>query len=379
MTEQITITSNEFVEIDIDVPTCDSCDESVDDCLCVICDWCGEPTLDGDIISIPAWTDAGHAQICRTCYDDNFTSCGSCGEPTPNEDIHYCYECGDENCSYCAEDRGCDYGHEDYGYEDQPEGVNDYSYKPSPIFHSNQGQDTKIFLGVELETEHQDGYPTPHNIANITHEVYHSGGENFAYLKEDGSITGVEIVTHPATLEFHKTTELWDNIFDAIDDDGLYDSDTAGIHVHVSKAGLGDTIERRKQVETNALALLELHWDEWIKIARRVSGQWAPKNCGAVDLKDTPEDRVAEVLDYGKGNGKYSALNFSPDNTIEFRLFRSTTNREELTACLEAVQLIVELAQEWDIREILTTPFSRVLGEAEAKGYEDFVNLWLSN
>jgi hypothetical protein len=60
-------------------------------------------------------------------------------------------------------------------------------------------------------------------------------------------------------------------------------------------------------------------------------------------------------------------------------LFRSTTSREELTACLEAVQLIVELAQEWDIREILTTPFSRVLGEAEVRGYEDFVNLWLSN
>jgi len=382
------ITSNEFVEIDLDVLTCDNCDELVDDCLCAICDWCSEPTLEGDISLID------NAYTCRNCYDDNFTGCDNCGEPTPNEYITYCYECSHEVCSYCAEELNCDYGHEDYGYDGQPEGVHDCYYKPSPIFHwvshrgqfantynqSNKGEkaNTKLFLGVELETEHQDGGITQGNIENIAHEVYHSGGENFAYLKEDGSITGVEIVTHPATLEFHKTTGLWDDIFNAIDDDGLYDSDGAGIHVHVSRAGLGDTVERREQVGTNALALLELHWDEWIKIARRVSGQWAPKNCGAVDLKDTPEDRVAEVLDYGKGNGKYSALNFSPSNTIEFRLFRSTTSREELTACLEAVQLIVELAQEWDIREVLTTPFSRVLGEAEVRGYEDFVNLWLS-
>ena len=155
MTERITITSNEFIE-ELDL-ACDNCGEPIDYCTCVICDYCSESTWDGDITDISNISSYGNAQICRHCYDDNFTSCDNCGEPTANDYITFCYECSDEVCSYCAEDRGCDYGHEDYGYEDQPEGVNDYSYKPSPIFHSNQRQDTKIFLGVELETEHQDG------------------------------------------------------------------------------------------------------------------------------------------------------------------------------------------------------------------------------
>ena len=368
MTEQITITSNEFVE------TCYTCGEPTYevDCLCVICDWCSEPTISGDI------TNVDNANTCNDCYAERFTSCDNCGEPTADEYITFCYECDEYSCSYCAEDRGCNYGHEDEYYNGLPEGIHEYSYKPDPIFHSNQGQDTKIFLGVELETEHADGYGYDGNLNSIVSEVYDSGGEDFAYLKEDGSISGVEIVTHPATLEFHQESGHWERIFDAIDDDGLYDSDGAGIHVHVSRAGLGDTPEKIEQSGTNALALLELHWDEWVKIARRVSGQWAPKNCGAVDLKSTPENEVDDVLDYGKSYGKYKALNFSPDNTIEFRLFRSTTNINELLACLETVQLIVELAIEWDIRDILTTPFSRIIGEAKIRGFENLINLWVS-
>ena len=70
---------------------------------------------------------------------------------------------------------------------------------------------------------------------------------NFALLKSDSSLgsAGFEIVTVPATLEFHRKV-LWNDFFKTPFSDGLtaaksvqsWDTGVCGIHVHLTRAAL---------------------------------------------------------------------------------------------------------------------------------------------
>lgn len=64
------------------------------------------------------------------------------------------------------------------------------------------------------------------------------------YCKRDGSLgdEGVEIVTHPATLNYHLTKLAWDRIIETATDNGYtsHDTETCGLHVHVGRAELPD-------------------------------------------------------------------------------------------------------------------------------------------
>ena len=146
-----------------------------DDCVeehCVTCDHCGETIWEQNSVSDE------DTCLCQDCFDAHYYRCESCGQIVPesivcwHSDLPYCERCFDE-------------------FEDE---IEEYGYKPTPIFYGNG----KRYFGVELEVDEggkdNDNAAVLKSIAN-THE------ENI-YIKSDGSLEdGFEIVSHPMTLE----------------------------------------------------------------------------------------------------------------------------------------------------------------------------------
>ena len=132
----------------------------------------------------------------------------------------------------------------------------------------------------------------------------------FCVTKEDGSLEGgIEVVTPPATLDVHK--QRWDGFFKKNRENRLpfCDRGNAGMHIHLSRAGLSVGQIGRMLTFLN-------HRDNYRfvkKIADRDVQEWA-----AVD-----EDRAHVTAPLHGTIGKYAALNTCPSETVEMRIFRS--------------------------------------------------------
>ena len=303
--------------------------------------------------------------VCFDCSCYEMTECYACGDRQPTEELLW--------CDWCDEYL-CDIGNNCFLYEhncqNENHDVHEYGYEPDFKFRKT-GKETpiieKLFLGVELETQ-----GNTYDIPSLTDFI---GDESHAYMCEDSSISGPEIITHPMTLDYHKNNFDWLGLVNACDDDGLYSDSDAGLHVHVSRSALGDTLEAQAQVGTNLLAVLESHFDMWSQLARRDSDHWAPRNMGSIDIKwGTPDDAKEAIESVGKGRGKYSALNFSKQNTLEFRLFASTLDSDIIIATLEAVSLMVIIAKSFSLDQILTMGYDTVMTIATQHGFDSLTN-----
>lgn len=259
--------------------------------------------------------------LCQNCYDNSFVTCEQCGRI-----IH-------EDCAnYINDEPYCDNCYDNYEYQT----IHDYSYKPEPIFYGNG----KRFFGVELEIDFggkcDDHAESLLNIANRNNE--------HIYIKSDGSLEdGMEIVTHPMTLEYHKTRMPWEEVMKKAVSLGYrsHKAGTCGLHVHVSRGIFGETREAQDDAISRVLYFVEHHWNELLKFSRRTEhqmNQWAAR----YGYKNDPK----EILDNAKNGqkGRYTCVNITNWNTVEFRMFRGTLKYNTLIATLELVNRICNLA-----------------------------------
>ena len=73
--------------------------------------------------------------LCQSCYDRSYTTCEGCGEVILAVDAMYPDDGDDPYCYRC--------------YSNQVHSINDYGYKPDPIFYGEGNR----FFGVELEVD----------------------------------------------------------------------------------------------------------------------------------------------------------------------------------------------------------------------------------
>lgn len=285
----------------------------------VLCSHCGERIWRDD--------NAGNSYtvLCQDCFDNHYTNCERCGcliyEDYANyiDDTQYCDDC------YESE-------------KDHP--IHDYSYKPDPIFYGSGSR----FFGVELEID--DGGKDDDNAESLL-EIANVSGEKI-YIKSDGSLDdGMEIVTHPMSLEFHKTKMSWEEIMKTAISLGYksHKTRTCGLHIHVNRSTFGETREAQDDAISRVLYFVEHHWNELLKFSRRTEAQmnqWAAR----YGYKNDPK----EILDHAKksGNGRYTCVNITNWNTVEFRMFRGTLRYNTLIATLELVNQICEIAANCD-------------------------------
>lgn len=295
--------------------------------------------------------------LCRACYEENYTRCEHCDALIHNDDA-YSYDDG----YYCSE---C--------YHNKCKNIHEYSYKPNPIFYG----DGSRYFGIELEIDHagkdNDNAERILDIGNVYNERI--------YIKSDGSLDdGMEIVTHPMTLEYHLNEFCWNDILHECVHLGYrsHQTSTCGLHIHVNRDSLGQSREEQEETISRILYFVEQHWSELLKFSRRsesAMNRWAAR----YGYESTPK----KILDKAKSSyGRYSAVNLCNYHTVEFRLFRGTLKLNTFIATLQMVNRICNVAfsmSDEEIQDLSWPEFVSKITEPELIQYLKERNLYIND
>lgn len=279
---------------------------------CCTCERCGMLMYDDD-----AYSDEYHC-LCESCFGNHYIHCEHCGRIVHNDDA-FEYD-GSFYCSEC--------------YSRKTDIIHEYSYKPEPVFYGKGSR----FFGVELEID--IGGRDDDNADSIL-EIGNSS-DDCIYIKYDGSLNdGMEIVSHPMTLDYH-LDYYWEDIMCECVRLGYrsHQTSTCGLHVHVNRTSLGATESAQEATISRILYFVETHWNELLKFSRRseaAMNRWASR----YGYEFSPK----KILDKAKERyGRYSAVNLCNRSTIEFRLFRGTLKLNTFIATLQLVNRICDVA-----------------------------------
>lgn len=328
------------------------------------CAWCNEYHLVENITEIDG------TEYCEECRDRRFVQCPHCDEWIRRYDTYtvhvadgiteeWCFYCRIHDATRCEECdeyfSDSDYSMEEYDgdtlcpscYKDKvgvdgiaewiaPRGVQNYGYKPTACFCPDR-DDSVIYYGYELEME-SNGEPKNHTADTINDTL------GYTYCKSDGSLdNGIEVVSHPATLDYHMSLKsTYEKLFAELIDKGWtsHDAGTCGLHVHISK----DAMEARNSYAiANLLLFFDNHWNRLVKFSRRTNSQldrWAQRYSTKYDRYDNLQNRAES------GCSRYMAVNLQNNHTVEIRMFRGTLNLETFFATLQLVHVLVEKAIE---------------------------------
>ena len=298
--------------------------------------------------------------LCPDCYDRKYTRCTRCGRLISLDECWYPYDNDDPYCSDCCTD-----------IENSP--IHDYYFKPRPIFYGTGPR----FFGVELEIdeagEDSDNARRLLAIANQKH--------SFAYCKHDGSLDdGFEIVTHPLSLEYQLHEMPWDEVLHEAVSMGYlsHQAGTCGLHVHVSRKAFGDSYDAQDSAIARVLFFVECHWRELLRFSRRTQrqlDQWAAQ----YGYRDHPGEMLEHVK---KGsNSRYTCVNLTNCDTIEFRMFRGTLKLNTFIATLQMVNRICDAAiflSDDELRDLSWSSFVSGIKEPELIQYLKERNLYIN-
>lgn len=282
------------------------------------------------------WGEYNGEPICDNCSGD-YVSCEDCCETFLRDDLYYDY---DDECFYCED---CYNSRRRHGSH-----LHDYNYKPYPAFKKCVGEETERFFGIEQETDCGDDRD------DYSDALYDALGENFFVQKTDGSLDeGIELVSHPCTLQFFRMQYPLSTIKAVANKHGFtaHDNGNCGLHIHVSRACLGRSETIRDVVIAKLNILMNVHWDNLVKFSRRRSYElerWAAKPDAGITRNDdilTIAKKAADLCGKDCHDGRrYVALNTQNRNTIEFRLFRGSLNPETVLAAIELCDVLVDFA-----------------------------------
>ena len=303
----------------------------------VVCDQCDDAVWHDDAV------EDGNTTLCQSCFDAYYSRCECCGIILHHNFINWRHD-----LPYCEP---C--------FDDFVDEIEQYSYKPEPIFY---GEGT-LFMGVELEVDEggkdDDNAGTLKSIANANDE--------HIYIKSDGSLEdGFEIVSHPMSLKYHMEEMDWESVLkEAVDMRyRSHQTSTCGLHVHVNRNAFGDNQAEQEEVIAKILFFIEKHWAEMFKFSRRTEynmNRWSSR----YGLEKTGK----EILEKAKGSytSRYVAVNLKNYYTIEFRLFRGTLKYNTFIATLQMVQKICDVAISMSQEDLENLSWSEFVSNIEEK------------
>ena len=303
-------------------------------------------------------------EVYFTIYDlNNYFVCEHCQQiynisekvHIEDESVHICKHCISEMTEYSRCDR-CNsyYRNEDIVHMDDGANVcgncfrNHYSviscyhtYKSEATddgyeYYGDTHNNAVPYMGFELETENED--EDSKSVEVCAYKAQKVFGDIYVATEEDGSLDyGFELITPPMTYEYHNTiNDKYINLMDLYSQFGMVDTDNCGLHVHINRNYFDDV----DNGILNILTIFDKFWDN-IKIFSRRDierlGRWAKKPAG------TPEQILRESKGYVRD--RYVAVNLTNTHTIEFRIFKSTTDWEILRSTLSLINNIAIISK----------------------------------
>ena len=326
-------------------PVCESCT-----IVCESCDYVISVDDEYGTIGLQTW--------CQSCLRSNAHWCDLCEEyfvgytyGTDDSDDTMCERCYENSTSYCeACDasylNGCDADHHDDDEDTMT--IHDYSYRPDPIFRSSEDEQTRLYFGIEIETEVRGGDYGDRRVAaeyaQQQLEMY-----DLAYLKSDGSLEcGFEVVSHPLSHSYfmNDADRLWSTIDKLKSNYSMmaWGTKTCGLHVHISRAGFNNGSHQHR-----FLQLVYNNKDFYEVLAGRSSSHWAKfddnvdPNTGKKSFKHKFERH---------GSDRYSAVNTNNRNTLEMRIFRGSLNPRFIKSAIDLAHASVEFTRVMSVKEV---------------------------
>lgn len=293
-------------------------------------------------------------EICSCCFNDHYVCCEDCGAVIHEDDAYY----DEDSESYYCQDCGSKRKH-----------IKNYSYKPDPVCKKKENgkavefyypaESEELLFGVENEI---DWGERPHDCAAALCDAHSD-----LYIKHDGSLgdEGLEIVTHPCTLEYHMDDIGWDDICRIARsyDYKSHDTRCCGLHVHVGRYQLGSDDAERNKTIAKIIMLVDRHWEQLKVFSRRRQGQldeWAAApnlNFKTGDI--TEANAIARAI--GGDGSRYRAVNLQNRATIEFRLFNGTLKYTTIIATLQLVSNICTYAKDHSVQECLNSQWNEIV------------------
>jgi hypothetical protein len=233
--------------------------------------------------------------------------------------------------------------------------IRNYGYKPEPNF---LGHGTKLRFGVELEIEGggEDNRKCD-ELLSIVHPEGQVTAESIIYGKHDGSVDrGFEMVTHPATFEYHMKKLPWEELLTKARELGYrMVPSTCGLHIHMSREYWGDSEQEQDIGIMKLLLLVERFWDKLLVFSRRTEEQldrWASR----YGLRNTPQ----ELLNVAKsgGLGRYKAVNLANQHTVEIRLFRGTLDHRIVRATIQLCKVLACISKKLSLSTVQSMSWS---------------------
>lgn len=288
------------------------------------------------------------ADVCPDCIDSGIYRCAICGEVGYYEDSFDSVE-GDI-CGDCSADEGR-----------ESSGIHDYGYKPCPIFHeiaderayAKETGRQLLYMGVELEVGVMTKDVNSKAVnPDIIHTLVDGLDTSFLYGKWDSSITegntvylGVEIVSHPATLAYHRE-HFSDWKYQVLDlrHEGLRSSatQTCGMHIHVNKSALNTRQLFR------ILKLVYNNSEFFYSIANRpIAQRYYCELDHSIQAEENElyKDQAIRSKIRLWARQSREAVNISGYHTVEFRLFRGTLSPLAFMKNLECVQAVCDFTK----------------------------------
>ena len=245
--------------------------------------------------------------------------------------------------------------------------IQDYGKTELPTISSGKKD---YFLGIELEMEKEGS--TLGERGESIETILNESGEDYSNLlewKKDSSLeNGVEMVTAPISLEIFKDRIV--PIIEKLHENG-YTSEKGGRcgnHIHISRNVFSEE-------EQSRLVLIYAKFEKQIKIlSRRGTNNGYCKDV-LENFDNLEVENSMKIADSQKNKSKFTAINFSNKNTIEFRVFRGTMNTNKLIANIQLVQLIADWSRKnLTIYDILNLNIVDFKNEILANEYEELLN-----
>ena len=306
-----------------------------DDAYLRSCDTCGDSHYNRTELgwmSIIALRSADLSSVFFYFTEDGYNVCEDCVWWCPDCNSAYSDESDMLNC--CS---------------NRNNSVHFYGYKPGPMFHDidyNRVLTVKgvatpgvLYMGIELEVAKMA------DLADEFHERMSFDEREFLYMKEDGSLgaDGVELVTHPATMDGFKKMFPFESL-DWARREGArsFAYHSCGFHIHVSRSAFSPT-HMWKFVK------FQMHQYELCqKVAQREDSSYATWHWEQSEHNDLPE-----YIKGKKSNGRrYLAINFQNRNTVELRYFKGNMLRGAIMKNLEFVQSVYDYTKGLTVRDV---------------------------
>jgi hypothetical protein len=204
-------------------------------------------------------------------------------------------------------------------------------------------------IGVENEVECGSRI-VPNDAARAVLDAAHPQGwqalalsSRLMFCEHDGSLDdGFELITQPMGLDTLR--ELWARVLGsrAVRDLRSHDTETCGLHVHVSRAGLSQLTIAKAVCFLNADTT-----DRLITLIARRNGN------GFCKKKIANSVRASDRISWDR----YERLNLTNDKTVEFRIFRGTTNYKTLIGSVEFCHNVLEFCAQAGVSSLTLEAF----------------------